>query len=161
MLGSLWGVCHSKHIAVKGINWLLTSQTHPSHSQSQSSASGSSTCLCHHCQDSSDSRLGWVHFSFAILTCWVLIWWESKALNARAARWYFCIPLQMQSQSVCYCYPWRHSLLELRWNILEAPWYELHICAITTHSSDWPKIWHKKYYDFNLLQNRHFTTDSI
>ena len=71
-----------------------------------------------------------------------IIWWESKALNARAARWYFCIPLQMQSQSVCYCYPWRHSLLQLRrWNILEAPSYELHICAITTHSMrrDWPK----------------------
>ena len=64
----------------------------------------------------------------------LIIWWESKALNARAARWYFCIPLQMQLQSVCYCYPWRHSLLELRWNILEAPSYALHICAITTHS---------------------------
>ena len=92
-----------------------------------------------------------------------IIWWESKALNARAAWWYFCIPLQMQSQSVCYCYLWRHSLLELRWNILEVPSYELHICAITTHSmrSDWPKIWHKNYYDFNLLQNRHFTTDFL
>ena len=63
-----------------------------------------------------------------------LIWWESKALNARAARWYFCIPLRMQSQSVYYCYPWRHSVLELRWNILEAPSYELHICAILPHT---------------------------
>ena len=48
-------------------------------------------------------------------------------------------------------------------NILEAPSYELHICAITTHCiymhSDWPKIWHKNYYNFNLLQNCHFTTD--
>ena len=34
-------------------------------------------------------------------------------------------------------------------------------CGITTHSmrSDWPKIWHKNYYDFNLLQNRHSATD--
>ena len=47
--------------------------------------------------------------------------------------------------------------------LMEAPSYALHICAITTHSmrSDWPKIWHKNYYDFNLLQHRHFTTDFL
>ena len=123
------------------------------------------------CHTSICSTLPLVIFAESWATCTrvlvcrmvIIIWWESKALNARAARWYFCIPLQMQSQSVCYCYPWRHSLLELRWNILEVPSYELHICAITTHSMrrDWPKIWHKNYYDFNLLQNRHFTTDFL
>ena len=30
------------------------------------------------------------------------MWQQSKALNARAARWYFCISLLMQSQSYEY-----------------------------------------------------------
>ena len=53
------------------------------------------------------------------------------------------------------------NFAETYWKPLHIIINELHICAITTHSmrSDWPKIWHKNYYDFNLLQNRHFTTD--
>ena len=70
------------------------------------------------------------------------------------------------------CYTWRHSLLMLRGNILEDPLYERYVCALDEQplsyigprfvqwphsmSSDWPKIWHKSYYDFNLWPHRHF-----
>ena len=42
------------------------------------------------------------------------------------------------------CYLRRHSLLVNHGNILETPWYELHIRAIKPHSmsSVWQKIWY-------------------
>ena len=87
----------------------------------------------------------------------VIIWRESKALNARAARWYFCIPLKMQSQS------YEFIICDVIRSIFtcKTPWYELYICAMTTQYEQrlTGNIDGKKKYAFNLLQNRHFATD--
>ena len=78
-----------------------------------------------------------------------LIWQESKALNARAARWYFCIPLQMQSQS--YKFIIRDVILYLRKKTLIWALYLRNDHTVQV-AIDRKCRWGKKK-DFNLLQN--------